>query len=161
MGEQVYYIKQIVFLQDNQDAIKMVKNGKKSCTGKCIHIYIRYFFAQDRIESKKISITYCTREHMLTYLFTKSLQGSLFAKFHEVIMGWKHVNTIRMGPPSKKERVVNVVKVRSNQEEFESNMEIGGEGIKSSMEIEGDRTGYNLQTKENGTKKRLYSVETK
>ena len=49
----MYYIKQIVFLQDNQDAIKMVKNGKKSCTGKCIHIYIRYFFAQDRIESKK------------------------------------------------------------------------------------------------------------
>ena len=54
-----------------------------------------------------------------------------------------------------------MVKVRSNQEEIDPNMETEVEGIKSSMEIEGDRTGYNLQTKENGTKKRLYSVETK
>ena len=112
----MYYIKQIVFLQDNQDAIKMVKNGKKSCTGKCIHIYIRYFFAQDRIESKKISITYCTREHMLTYLFTKSLQGSLFAKCCDVIMGCKHVDTLLMGPSPTNERVGNVVKFGSNQE---------------------------------------------
>ena len=29
------------------------------------------------------------------------------------------------------------------------------------METEGDRTGYNVETKENGTKKCLHSVETK
>ena len=57
-----------------------------------------------------------------------------------------------MRKPSTKERVGNVVKVRSNQEEIDSNMNAGGEGIKSSMDIEGDRTGYNVETKENGTK---------
>ena len=29
-------------------------------------------------------------------------------------MGWKHIDTLQMGPSSTKERVVNVVKVRSN-----------------------------------------------
>ena len=49
---------------------------------------------------------------MLAYFFTKVLQGDMFAKFCDVIMGWKHVDTLQMGPPSTKERVVNVVKVR-------------------------------------------------
>ena len=66
-----------------------------------------------------------------------------------------------MGPPSTKERVENVVKVRSNQEEIESNMEIGGERIESRVETEGYRTGYNVETKENGTKTCLHIVETK
>ena len=44
--------------------------------------------------------------------------------------------------------VVNVVKVRSNQEEIESNMDIGGEIIESSVDKERDRTRYNVETKE-------------
>ena len=89
---------------------------------------------------------------MLADFFTKALQGSLFAKFHDMIMGWKHVDTLQMGPPSTKERVGNVVNVSSNQEENESKMETGGEIIESSVVAEGDRTGYNVKTKENGTK---------
>ena len=54
---------------------------------------------------------------------------------------------------------VNVVKVRSNQEEIESEMETGEKIIESSMEIERDRTGYNRETKENRRKKRIRIVE--
>ena len=75
-------------------------------------------------------------------------------------MGWKHVETLQMGPPSTKERYGNVVKVRSNQYEIKSNMETGGKRIESRMEIEGNRTWYNVETKENGTKN-LHSMETK
>ena len=39
-------------------------------------------------------------------------------------------------------------------------METGNERIESSVETEGDRTGYNVETKENGTKICLQSVET-
>ena len=46
----------------------------------------------------------------------------------------------------------NVVKIRSNQEEIESNMKTGGEIIEYNVDTEGDRTGYNMETKENGTK---------
>ena len=78
-----------------------------------------------------------------------------------MIMGWKQVYTLQMVPPSTKERVGNVVKFSSNQEEIDSNMETGGEIINSSMETEGDKTRCNVETKENGTKKYLHSVETK
>ena len=57
--------------------------------------------------------------------------------------------------------VGNVVKFSSNQEEIDSNMETGGERIEPSVETEEDRKGYNMETKENGTKKRLHGVETK
>ena len=85
----------------------------------------------------------------------------MFAKFCDVIMEWKHVDTLQMEPPSTKEHVGNVVKVRSNQEEIKSNMETRGEIIESRVETEGYRTGYNVETKENGTKKCLHIVETK
>ena len=141
-----------MFFWDNQGAINMEKNGKKLCTGNSRHIDIRYLFTKYRVESNKISILYCSTEHMLADFFTESLQGALFAKFRDVIMGWKHIDNLHIVPPSIKEHVVNVVKVRSNQEEIESNIETGGERIESRVETEGDRTGYNVETKGNGTK---------
>ena len=80
-----------------------------------------------------MSIAYCSTEHILADLFTKYLQESLFTDFRDVIMGWKHVDTLQMGPPSTKEIVGNLVKFRSNQEEIDSNMEIGGERIEFSV----------------------------
>ena len=53
-----------------------------------------------------------------------------------------------------------MVKIRSNKEEIESNMEKGVERIESSVATEGDRTGYNVDTKEKGGKCH-HSVETK
>ena len=84
---------------------------------------------------------------MFTDFCTKSLQGSLFSKFCDVIMGWKNVYTLQMGPPSTNERVGNVVKIRLNQKEIKSNMETVGERIESILGIEGDKTGYNVETK--------------
>ena len=57
--------------------------------------------------------------------------------------------------------VGNVVKFSSNQEEIESNMDTEGEIIEFSVETGEYRTGYNVETKENGTKKCLHNVETK
>ena len=114
----------------------MGKNGKKSCTGKSRHIDIIYFLAKESIEINKMSMAYCSTENMLAYFFTKSLQGALFAKFCDVIMGWKHVDTLQMGPTSTNDLVGNLVKVRSNQEEIKSNMETGGERIESRVDTE-------------------------
>ena len=102
--------------QDNQSAIKKKKNGKKLRTGKSRHFDIRYFFDKDRVGTNKMSIAYCGKEYMLADFFTKYLQGYLFAKFCDVLMEWKHIDNLQMGPPSTKERVVNVVKFGSNQE---------------------------------------------
>ena len=109
MGAQRYSIKQNILFQDNQSEINVEKNRNKSCTGNYRHIDIHYLFVKDRVESNSISITYCSTDHMISDFFTKSLQGDLFVKMCEVIMGWKHIDTLQMGSPSTNDRVVNVV----------------------------------------------------
>jgi len=71
----------------------MKKNGRNSCTGNSRHIAIRYFFVKDRVDKGEFTIDYCSTECMLADFFTKPLQGALFVKSREVIMGWKHVDT--------------------------------------------------------------------
>ena len=60
---------------------------------------------------------------MLADLLVKSLQGALFVKFCEVIMVWKHVYTLHMGPPSTKECVIYTVEVESIKGEVEYSAE--------------------------------------
>ena len=55
---------------------------------------------------------------MFKIVFAKALQVCLFVKFCDGIMGWKHVGTLQMGPPSNKECVVKSVKVRPNKEKL-------------------------------------------
>ena len=53
VGAQGYDIKQNILFQDNQSAINMEKNRKKSCTWNSRHIDISYFFAKYKVGSKK------------------------------------------------------------------------------------------------------------
>ena len=80
--------------QDNTSALKMEKNGRNSCTGNSRHINVRYFFVKDRYDKGEIELRYCPTEIMLADFFTKPLQGALFLKFREVIMGWKDISTL-------------------------------------------------------------------
>ena len=95
MKEQGYEIKSNFLAQDNQSAIKMEMNGRNSCTGNSRHVNIRYFFVKDRIDKKEITVGYCPTECMLADFFTKSLQGAQFHIFREVIMGYKHIDTLK------------------------------------------------------------------
>ena len=56
MEEQGYKLKNNVIFQDNMSAIKMEKNGRRSCTGNSRHINIRFFFVKDRCDNKEVSI---------------------------------------------------------------------------------------------------------
>ena len=88
----------------------MENNGRNSCTGNSRHINIRYFFVKDRVDKGELVIQYCPTLDMLADYFTKPLQGSLFRKFREIIMGWKHINTLKSNPydaNNLKERVEN------------------------------------------------------
>ena len=73
----------------------MLKNGRNSCTGNSRHIDIRYFFVKDRIDKGEVRIEYCPSLIMLADYFTKPLQGYLFKKFRDVIMGYKHISTLK------------------------------------------------------------------
>jgi hypothetical protein len=92
---QGYELQPSVFYQDNQSAMKLETNGRKSCGQKSRHIDIRYFFVKDRVDSGDIKVVYCPTEEMLADFFTKPLQGNLFRKFREVIMGRAHIDTLK------------------------------------------------------------------
>ena len=65
----------------------MEKNGMKSCGEKSRHIKIRYFFIKDILENEDISLEHCRTEVMLADFLTKPLQGSLFRRMRDIIMG--------------------------------------------------------------------------
>ncbi len=95
MEAQGYELTENIFYQDNQSTIRFEKNGQKSSGPNTRHIDIRYFFIKDRLDIKEIDVQYCPTEQMLADFFTKPLQGSLFRKFRDVIMGQKHIDSLK------------------------------------------------------------------
>ena len=91
MEKQGYPIKYNIFYQDNQSAIRMERNGRKSCREKSRHIHIRYFFITDVVKREGINITYCRTEKMLSDFFTKPLQGGAFKCMRDYIMGISNI----------------------------------------------------------------------
>jgi hypothetical protein len=80
--------------QDNQSTIKLADNGKASNGRGTRHINIRYFFITDRIARKEIAVQYCPTKEMIADYFTKPLQGALFYKFCDQILGVVPMDTI-------------------------------------------------------------------
>ena len=76
-----------ILYQDNISAIRMETNGKASCTKRTKHIEIRYFYITDKVKSGEITIEHCPTKEMIADFFTKSLCGSLFKKFRNIILG--------------------------------------------------------------------------
>lgn len=106
LKEQGYTSSEHILHQDNESAIRLAKNGRSSAGKHSRHIDIRYFFIKDRIKTEGISIRHCPTEQMLADFFTKPLQGSLFRKFRNVILGYEHTGTLtKMVPVTHEERV--------------------------------------------------------
>jgi hypothetical protein len=107
---QGYRLGETYLEQDNESAIKLEKNGRMSAGPRSRHINIRYFWIKDRAKEECISVRHCPTMDMLGDFFTKPLQGSLFARFRDVILGYKHVNTLNSTRPTTipiEERVGN------------------------------------------------------
>ena len=93
--EQGCKIRDNILYQDNQSTIHMLKNDRNSCTGNSRNIDTRYFFVKDRIDKKEVRVEYCPTSIMLADFFTKPLQGRLFQKFRNVIMGYEPITILR------------------------------------------------------------------
>ena len=105
MEAQGYNILENYFEQDNESAIKLEKNGRTSAGPRSRHIDIRYFWIKDRVKGHSIIIRHCPTLRMLGDFFTKPLQGTLFRKFRDVILGYNHVDTLLTAPSEAEERV--------------------------------------------------------
>ena len=110
LNEQGNQVVENELYQDNQSAIRMEWNGRRSTGPQSRHINIRYFWVKDAADREGINITYSPTYRMLADFMPKPLQGKLFKTFRDVIMGVAHVSTLDklIGPP-RKERVENDV----------------------------------------------------
>ena len=86
---QGYDIDSTIMFQDNQSAILLENNVKKSSSKRTKHINIRYYFITDRIKNDKLQIEYCPTDNMVADYFTKPLQGKKFFQFRNTIMNLK------------------------------------------------------------------------
>ena len=84
------------FEQDNLSAMRLECNGRASASQRSRHINIRYFFITDRLDTDNITLRYCQTEHMLADFLSKPLQGNLFRKFRDVLLGLAHLSTLRV-----------------------------------------------------------------
>jgi hypothetical protein len=89
LAAQGYDVKENKVFQDNQSAILLEKNGRRSSSRRTRHINIRYFFVTDRIQAKELMVEYCPTGEMLADMFTKPLQGSLFRRFRQAVLNLK------------------------------------------------------------------------
>ena len=87
LREQGYKLSRSIFYQDNQSAMKMESNGMKSAGDKSRHINIRYFFIKDILKRENIELIHCPTDRMIADFYTKPLQGSLFRKMRDIVMG--------------------------------------------------------------------------
>ena len=88
-------LKESTLYQDNTSAMKLERNGWESCGQKSRHIDIRYFWIKDRLKDEKNKLEHCLTELMLADFFTKPLQGNLFKKFRQVVMGWNSITVLQ------------------------------------------------------------------
>ena len=65
----------------------MQVNGYASRGERSRHIDIRYFFVKDVLRREAIEMKHCKTDAMTADFFTKPLQGRLFKKFRNQIMG--------------------------------------------------------------------------
>ena len=87
LKEQGYMIHDNIVYQDNQSFIKLEKNGRQLSSKRTRYINIRYYFINDRIMNLEASVEFCPTLDTIGYFPTKSLQGSQFRIFSNIVLG--------------------------------------------------------------------------
>ena len=97
--------------------MKLENNGWKSKGEKSKHIDIRYFFIGDVLKREKVELMHCKTDKMVADYFTKPLQGGLFRKLRNYIMGITAIpfeERVEKDKKPDKENIANGTTVKSN-----------------------------------------------
>ena len=87
LEEQGWLDSATMVYQDNTSSILLERNGCSSSMKRTKHMNIRYFYVTEQVRKKAIRVAHCPTEEMVGDFFTKPLQGALFIKMHNYIMG--------------------------------------------------------------------------
>jgi len=86
--EQGYDIDSGTIYQDNQAAMKLAMNGRSN-SSRTRHIKIRYFFVKQFLDTGELQLVYCPTDKMVADILTKPLQGDLFARARDMLLGYE------------------------------------------------------------------------
>jgi hypothetical protein len=111
MKTQGYAVKDNVLFQDNKSSILLEKNGKASSSKRKIHINIQFFFITDRVNKEEVLVVWGPTGDMIGDYAIKPLQGALFRKFRDQIMG---VTPARDLGPGKADSGVGKIETSKN-----------------------------------------------
>ena len=74
--------------QDNTSAIQLERNGWKSSSKRTKHDDVQYFYITDKLKNGYVTeVVYKPTEYMTSDYLTKALQGKLFTKHCDTLMG--------------------------------------------------------------------------
>ena len=76
-----------IFYQDNQSTIRLTEPGYHNPSARSKNFAIQYLDIREAVERKDIIVTYLPTTDMLADLHTKPLQGRLFRKFRNLLIG--------------------------------------------------------------------------
>ena len=83
---QGHLVEENILFQDNQSAMLLESNGRKSAGKRSRQLNIRLFFVADQQEKGYVKIQYCPTDKMLGDYMTKPLHGRKFEGFRQQIM---------------------------------------------------------------------------
>jgi hypothetical protein len=89
--DQGYNIDDNVLYQYNKSSIFLDTNGWGSSGKQTHHIAVQYFCIADQVKSKETCIKYCPTRITITDFFANPLQGMIFQKLQNMIMGNTHI----------------------------------------------------------------------
>ena len=94
MEHQGYDVQDVLVHQDNESAILLETNGRKSAGKSSRHIKIKYFLVAGSIKANEMRVLHCPIEDMIADFYTKPLQGALFVKHRNSMLGIdpKHIS---------------------------------------------------------------------
>jgi hypothetical protein len=128
MEVQGYIIEDNIVQQDNKSSMLLEKNGKALSMKRTKHINIHYFFVTDQITKGEIHVKWCPTAKMIGDYMTKLLQGAMFKKFCDLIMGVcpanipkKLIQEEKIKKPEKKDLAPSKKKERHHRSVLDSN----------------------------------------
>ena len=83
---QGFSVEHNIIHQDNESTLRMLINGKKSCTARSKHIKAKNFLAKDKHDQKEIEFAKCHTTEMWVDMLTKPKQGTPFRKDRNMLM---------------------------------------------------------------------------
>jgi len=93
---QGYRITKKIMYQYNQSTMNFLINGRKSCGKQSRHTNIRFFWIADRLKEHGMNVEYCPTDATLADFYSKSLQGGLFKRMRDVVMGLESVSILKI-----------------------------------------------------------------